>query len=330
MPHPALADARRRIELTVAVRDTDVLPKVPEAGVVKDHDGTRVQVMHNGLLIEEGCYYGEGTTEIIERLRGHHEPQEEPVFHAVVERLRTDPDEHPAMVELGSFWAYYSLWFRHALGAGECVMVEPDPSNLAAGERNFALNGYQGRFVRAAVGRRHGGTIRLPTESDGRLREVPVVTLDGLMRDERLERASLVLCDAQGAELDVLRGGETAIRDGRIRFLFISTHHHSISGDPLTHQKCLGWLKDAGAHIVAEHTISESCSGDGLIVAAFEPRDRDLQVPVTHVRARDSLFGEVEWELTPAARWRARTDALRGHVVPRLSSALRRIRPERP
>ncbi len=112
------------------------------------------------------------------------------------------------------------------------------------------------------------------------------------MRDERLEQIDVLLCDIQGAELDMLAGAVEAIGTGALRFVLLSTHHHQISGDPLTHQRCLDTLVAAGAHIVAEHSVSESCSGDGLIVASFDPRDAELRVAVTKVRAQDSLFGE--------------------------------------
>src|ERR1700735_2772689 len=91
---------QRRIDLAVAVRDTDAIPKVPDAGEVTVRDGVPVQVMHNGVLVREGCYHGPWMTEIIRRLRGHHEPQEEFAFHAVLERLASDTPE-PTMVELG-------------------------------------------------------------------------------------------------------------------------------------------------------------------------------------------------------------------------------------
>jgi len=35
-------------------RGTDTIPKVPEAGDVKDVAGTRAQVMHKGVLIVRG------------------------------------------------------------------------------------------------------------------------------------------------------------------------------------------------------------------------------------------------------------------------------------
>jgi FkbM family methyltransferase len=287
---------RRRVEQTVGCHDCDDVPKVPGAGEVREHDGARVQVMHNGVLIEEGCYYGAWMTEIIRRLRGHHEPQEERAVHAIVERLASDTPE-PVGLELGSFWGYYSLWLLRAASAATAVLVEPDPVHLDVGRRNFELNGAEGRFVRAAVGPAHGEVAPFACESDGVLRDTERVTIDGLMAREGLERVDFLLCDTQGAELVALDGAATALAERRLRFLVVSTHHHSISGDPVIHRRCLERLEAAGAHVIAEHTVRESCSGDGLIVASLDPRDRDLEVPITHARAKDSLFGDADEEL---------------------------------
>ena len=296
---------RRRIELTTACRDADALPKVEDAGEVVERDGTRLQVMHNGVVVEEGCYYGAWMTEVIRRLRGHHEPQEEAAFAVIVERLAEDPPPVPVMVELGSFWGYYSLWFAHALADALLVLVEPDPGYLEVGRRNLALNGVDGRFVHAAVGLPDGGAGGLVCESDGIERPVALVGVDGLMAREGLERIDLLLCDTQGAEMAMLLGADEALAASRIRFLVVSTHHHSICGDPSIHQRCLGLLLDRGAHIVAEHTIGESFSGDGLIVASLDERDRDLTVTLSRARARDSLFGELEHDLAAAFAERA-------------------------
>ena len=46
--------------------------------------------------------------------------------------------------------------------------------------------------------------------------------------------------------------------------------------------------------------MTESCGGDGLIAASMSSADQDLDVPVSIVRAQDSLFGELEWELARA------------------------------
>jgi FkbM family methyltransferase len=291
---------QRRIDLTVAVRDTDVIPKVPDAGEVIERDGVPVQVMHNGIVVREGCYHGAWMTEIIRQLRGHHEPQEELAFHTVLERLASDTPE-PTMVELGSFWAYYSLWTKRAIPAARLILVEPDAANLEVGRRNLELNGVEASAIlHAAIGSEHDATITLAWESDGRRHKTRQISIDGLMSEYRLERIDLLLCDVQGAEVAALRGATRALAERRLRFLVVSTHHHRITGDPLTHQRCLQLVQDARVQIIAEHSVSESCSGDGLIVASTDPRDNDLHAPVTITRSRDTLFGELEWDLARA------------------------------
>ena len=313
---------RRRVELTVACRDADLIPKVDDAGAVRDEGGVRVQVMHEGSRIVEGCYYGHWMTEIIRRLRGHHEPQEERVMHAILERLHADrADRSPVVLELGAFWAYYSIWAMRLLGA-RAVLVEPDPSNLEAGRANLALNDLDAVLVNAAVGGPHGSRATLECESDGIRRTLPVISVPGLMEDHGLDRIDLLLVDVQGAEVDVLERAAEAVRDGGIRFLVVSTHHHLISGDPLTHQRCVELLEAAGAHIIAEHTVGESYSGDGMVAAATDPADRGLVVPISFARYQDSLFGPLEPELAAASSPRA----IAGHVLQAVRDAASELR----
>lgn len=285
-----------RVRMTVACRDTDRLPKVPGAGDVVERDGQRVQVMHNGVVVEEGCYFGPWMTEIIRCLGGHHEPQEEVAYAAVVGRIRDTPaaGRAPTMVELGSFWAYYSLWFLHEMPEGRTIGLEPDPAFLDVGRRNFALNGRTGTFLHGAVGAEPGRPMTFVAESTGERVEVPQHSLASLLEATATEEVDLLLADIQGAELDLLRGATPLLAEGRVRFLVLSTHHHSISGEVTTHQEAVRLLREVGAHILAEHSVGESCSGDGLVVAAFRDEDADLVVDVSHGRYRDSLFGELE------------------------------------
>ena len=51
-------------------------------------------------------------------------------------------------------------------------------------------------------------------------------------------------------------------------------------------------LMDAGGVILAEHSVDESYSGDGLIVASFRASDREIRLPVlSRNRRLESLFG---------------------------------------
>ena len=293
---------RRRVEKTTSLRVTDRLKKVPDAGAIREVNGREVQVMHNGVVVEKDCYGGPWMTEVITQLRGHHEPQEEIAFAELVETLRGDTG-NPVMVELGAFWAYYSLWFKSEVPAATVVLVEPDPENLQVGIRNFELNRLTpSAVVRAAVGPEHDSTIDLYFESDGVIRPVRTVTLEGLLADEGLPRVDLLLCDVQGAEVEMLAGAAAPVRAGKVRFMVISTHWSDT--DPLIHQTCRSRVEELGGHIICEHSLPESCSADGLIVVSFDPRDRGMHIDVPVVRSRDSEVGELELLIARRLGWR--------------------------
>lgn len=285
----------RRIELAVSCRDADLLPRVDDAGVVRS-DG--VQVMHNGVLVEADGYQGPWMTEIIERLRGVHEPQEELAFSVVVSRLaRSSP--RPVVVELGCWWSFYSLWARQVIPGARSFCIEPDPAYLEVGRRNFALNGLSSdvTFHQAAIG--FGPTPPQPfeCESDGLQHDVPFEGLGSLMERFGLSSVDLLLVDIQGAEVPMLDGARELVRSGAVRFMVISTHHHRISGDPLTHQRVLMLVQELGGHVITEHSVAESYTGDGLVVVSFSPEDRDLTVLTSRCRVSDSLFGDPLWDL---------------------------------
>src|SRR5690242_10902126 len=67
-----------RIDIAARARDCDDLPKAGRSGeVITEADGARVQVMHNGLRVLADAFEGTWMTQLIQRCRGHHEPQEE-------------------------------------------------------------------------------------------------------------------------------------------------------------------------------------------------------------------------------------------------------------
>lgn len=331
-------EIRRRILMTISCRDSDQLAKVEGAGEVFDWSGTRVQRMFNGVLVTEGGYYGELITPIVKGLRGVHEPQEEVVVEAILQRLveeqRLGLRKHaPFTLELGSYWAYYSIWFCTVLEKARAIAMEPDPTYLEVGRRNAELNGVTDRvrFVSGGIGGEPGVDIAFTAESDGEERRIAAHDLCSLMRLEDVAAIDVVFCDIQGYESEMLERGSDLLASGAVRYLVISTHHSSISGDPLTHQKALALLEDLGAHIIAEHTVSESYSGDGLVVASFDDRDRDLFVDVSHARAKDTLFGEVEFEVNHYLRLQqkdAQEAAHLGGEVAALSAEVASLRAE--
>jgi FkbM family methyltransferase len=314
---PVDDDSLRRIAITTGCTDSRAIPKQPGAGSTRDAIPWPVQVMHNGVLVARDGYYGPWMTRIIERLAGHHEPQEELVFHEILASL---PDA-TTMLELGAYWAYYSLWFLNQFPHGRTILVEPDPNCLAIGRYNYALNGREGQFIQAAVAARPSDAADFLCNSDATVRRVPRVSVDSLVEQLGCDRIDVLLADIQGAELAMLEGAQDTLRRRRLSTLVVSTHDHAISGDFLTHEKCLAWIREHGGRIIAEHSVDESFSGDGLIAAAFDDRC-PITVAVSHNRAADSLFG------SPAARLAAQagdTRRLAAQVAVATASHARRL-----
>lgn len=296
----AQLDTAGRVALTVSCRDADVLPKVDGAGQVFEGPHGPVQRMHNGVEVPHLAYFDEWMAEIIETLDGHHEPQEELVFARVLERIDR-PD--PVMIELGCFWAYYSCWFLHDHPGGTAVACEPDPEHLDVGRETAEINGVDVRFEHAAAGADDDEILELPSwNHPGVVHRVPVRSVPTLVADHDLDRIDVLHLDIQGAELAVLESCRDLIGQGRVRFVVVSTHHHTISGDPMTHQRCIDLIRELGGHVIAEHTVLESFSGDGLLVASFDERDRDLTVPLSRARTTEALFPSGEQELGRFAR----------------------------
>ncbi len=77
----------------------------------------------------------------------------------------------------------------------------------------------------------------------------------------------------------------------------VSTHHYSISGDPATHFKCAELIESLGGKIIANHTVLESFSGDGLIAASFSSKDKDFGIDISINSSTHSLYKPYEYDL---------------------------------
>jgi FkbM family methyltransferase len=290
----------RAVRAAVSCTDSEPIPKVAQAGETVDGPEGRCQIMHNGVKVIEDCYYGRWMTELIRLLKGHHEPQEEKAFHEILDHVPANG----TMVELGSFWAYYSLWFQLRIRGAKNYLIEPDPNNLEVGKRNFAINGATGQFFNYRIGSSSSDPEPFRCESDNEERLVPAISVDDFLSLVGLERVDVLFADIQGAELEMLEGAAKSMERGAIRFLFVSTHHHSISNDPLTHQKCLRFLAERHAHILAEHNVTESYTSDGLIAASLWPEDRQIAaIPVSRNHSSNTTYRELEYDLDEA--WQA-------------------------
>ncbi len=234
----------QRIHDVTSCPDNQRIPRVPEAGSVRDG----FQLMHNGIEVLADGYYGAEITQMLASNRGCHEPQEEALFGPVIESL----PEAAVIIEAGSYWGFYSLWFVKAVHGARAYLIEPDAERLEVGRRNFARNHAQADFTRAWIGSRtaahpHGGVT---------------CTLDSFTFDHGLAHVHLIHADIQGAEAEMLQGSRNLLNTQAVDYWFISTHSMSLHG------KCRQLLESYGYRILVSLDLLESCSVDGLLLAA--------------------------------------------------------------
>lgn len=216
-----------------------LIARVPLAGTVRNGMVT----LHNGNVVHltgPHAYYGD-FSEILVINRGVHEPLEEFVFQEVLGRLRTT---RPVMLELGAYWAHFSMWLKKAHRRATTIMVEPDVANLEAGRANFSINGYEGLFINQPVSERG-------------------FSVDAFMNERGIDSVDILHSDIQGFEIEMLRGAARALEGKSIRYLFVSTHNQEL------HLQVVRILDGLGYRVeVSSDVDSHSTSCDGLVFAS--------------------------------------------------------------
>jgi len=231
-----------RISTVKASPDNQKIHHVADAGkLFADY-----QLVHNGMKITLGSYYDHGNTHLLIENKGVHEPQEEFAFEEILKFIPPGGK----MMELGSYWAFYSMWFASRIKNAHCFMVEPDPHKMNFGELNFKLNKLSGIFDLGFI-----------TDQTDLKPSIPFYTVDYLLKKYKIDHLNILHSDIQGYELRMLEGCIESIEQRKIDYFFISTHSNEL------HTCCINHLKSHHYTIVCEANLKESYSVDGLIVA---------------------------------------------------------------
>jgi len=233
---------KKRIEDVQSCPDNLNIKRVSNAGkVVKGK-----QIMHNGLKIQLGSYYGPEVSRQLILNEGVHEPQEEYVFQEVLKKMK----KNATMLELGAFWSFYSMWFNSEVQGAKNFMIEPDKFNMGFGIRNFKLNNMKGSFTNAFI------------SSNTRNETTPMtICIDDFVNIHNINYVDILHSDIQGFELEMLKGACKLIEQDKIGYFFISTHSNKI------HYDCLNFLKNKNFIILTDIDLDKTFAIDGLIVA---------------------------------------------------------------
>jgi FkbM family methyltransferase len=147
------------------------------------------------------------------------------------------------VVDIGANIGYYALLEARLVGRrGRVIAVEPVPENACMFLRNVRANGYENvTFRQVAISNRNGMCkMHLSTRSNHHSLhnvpwqtadlEVPVCTLDALLKDEVVPSLDLIRMDWEGHEI-VLLDGMAATIDKYHPRLLVEVHPHIVGPD---------------------------------------------------------------------------------------------------
>lgn len=217
-----------------------LIQRVAESGYV---DAKGYVILHNGHRVPATgnlAYYND-FSDILIINRGVHEPLEEYCFQQMLLKLKASS---PVMIELGAYWAHYSMWLLKYFPDAQCILVEPNLQNIACGENNFRLNKYYGEFIPGFVGMGH-------------------LTVDSLCSARRLARLHVLHSDIQGYEVEMLQGAERMLSTHKVDYVFISTHSQVLHNDVVDRLKLLGYHVEVSSGYDLHTT-----SSDGFVLAS--------------------------------------------------------------
>lgn len=197
-----------------------------------------IVTLHNGIQVYDKCYY-DNFTDILRLNRGVHEPSEERAFDKVLRHLK----DGSTMVELGSYWGFYSIWFLKTVKDGRSFCIESEQKCLSIGINNFKLNEVEGDFTKGFIGY---GKMNL---------------LD-YFKEKNIENIDILHSDIQGYEFEMLDQIKSFLFDSKIKYIFISTHNNHI------HYKCIELLKEYRYKILCSCDFdNETFQFDGFILS---------------------------------------------------------------
>ena len=191
----------------------------------------------------------------------------------------------PCIVDLGSFDGGDAEWMTAACAAvPRVVVVEPDERNLARLRARFigrkevkiysgAVASFTGTckfhvcdnaenqaFASGSIREPSGHLIHFPWCTFPKTVDVPCWTLDDIACRENLDHIDVLWVDIQGAEADMIRGGQMAL--ARTRYLFIEAEEVEFYKGQVLRAELIAMLP--GWRVIGDFQYNLLLSNEGL------------------------------------------------------------------
>lgn len=202
------------------------------------------------MLDNAGCYPGGKSL-------GSHKDmyiEEKELFEECLSNVHS---KAPVMIEIGSYWALWSLLFRKKFPTGRNILIELFKELMEVGVQNFELNGFTDR-----VHAYHGGICLEESRTFkyvmGRPDKGEELDLMEIVNENNIDVIDMLHCDIQGSEMLFLETYSNLFNEKVVKNIVIGTH------SPSLHDNVLKFLRQKDYDIVQDFPM---LSSDGHIYA---------------------------------------------------------------
>ena len=197
------------------------------------------------------------------------------MFGEILEKVKNK--DNPTMIEIGCWWAFWSLCFRKKYPNGKNILIELGKRHLSIGINNFKLNNFSETHYWGGFYLSDSGSFSRAKENyyfekskneyydDSLLGKMtgPELHIIDIISLEKLDNIDLLHMDIQGSELPILQDlleNYNFVLTEKIDNIIVATHSHQI------HDSIKEILENTGFKILKNMKYG-SVGGDGMLMA---------------------------------------------------------------
>ena len=139
-------------------------------------------------------------------------------FEHIIDNIKK---EQPIMIELGCFWALWSIIFRKKFPNGKTIILEGDENKLDVGISNLNKNNIDIlKYYHNTISRDFSDSSFNPNVND--------ISLDNIIIENNITHIDLLHADIQGSEIRLIDDILILLSNRKITNIIIATHSTEI------------------------------------------------------------------------------------------------------